>query len=249
MRDLHMHTVYSDGKNTPEEMILEAIARGLDCVGISDHSHAVSDECGMTPEGTLAYRAEMARLKEKYAGQIRVLCGLERDIWSDDTLDYDYVIGSVHTSRMPDGHYVCVDWTPEHLKEKVEQYFGGDWYAMTEQYFATVARVAEVTKCDIIGHFDLVTKFNEGYCLFDERDPRYVRAWQAAADVLLKTGKPFEVNTGAISRGYRTQPYPAPEIRKYILERGGELLMSSDAHSKDRIAFQFEKWETSLTVR
>ena len=187
MRDLHMHTVYSDGKNTPEEMILEAIARGLDCVGISDHSHAVSDECGMTPEGTLAYRAEMARLKEKYAGQIRVLCGLERDIWSDDTLDYDYVIGSVHTIRMPDGHYVCVDWTQEHLKEKVEQYFGGDWYAMTEQYFATVARVAEVTKCDIIGHFDLVTKFNEGYCLFDERDPRYVRAWQAAADVLLKT--------------------------------------------------------------
>ncbi|MCR5295781.1 MAG: histidinol-phosphatase [Clostridiales bacterium] len=249
MRDLHMHTVYSDGKNTPEEMILEAIARGLDCVGISDHSHAVSDECGMTPEGTLAYRAEMARLKEKYAGQIRVLCGLERDIWSDDTLDYDYVIGSVHTIRMPDGHYVCVDWTPEHLKEKVEQYFGGDWYAMTEQYFATVARVAEVTKCDIIGHFDLVTKFNEGYCLFDERDPRYVRAWQAAADVLLKTGKPFEVNTGAISRGYRTQPYPAPEIRKYILERGGELLMSSDAHSKDRIAFQFEKWEASLTGR
>ena len=102
MRDLHMHTVYSDGKNTPEEMILEAIARGLDCVGISDHSHAVSDECGMTPEGTLAYRAEMARLKEKYAGRIRVLCGLERDIWSDDTLDYDYVIGSVHTIRMPD---------------------------------------------------------------------------------------------------------------------------------------------------
>ena len=135
-----------------------------------------------------------------------------------------------------------MDWTPEHLKEKVEQYFGGDWYAMTEQYFATVARVAEVTKCDIIGHFDLVTKFNEGYCLFNERNPRYVRAWQAAADVLLKTGKPFEVNTGAISRGYRTQPYPAPEIRKYILERGGELLMSSDAHSKDRIAFQFEKF-------
>ena len=68
MRDLHMHTVYSDGKNTPEDMIREAIRRGLDCVGISDHSHTVGDECGMTPEGTLAYRKEM----EKQIGRAHV---------------------------------------------------------------------------------------------------------------------------------------------------------------------------------
>ena len=246
MRDLHMHTVYSDGKNTPEEMILEAIARGLDCVGISDHSHAVSDECGMTPEGTLAYRAEMARLKEKYAGQIRVLCGLERDIWSDDTLDYDYVIGSVHTIRMPDGYYLSVDNTPEILAAGVEKYYAGDWYAMTEDFFALERDVVRQTKCDIIGHFDLVTKFNEQHHFFDTSNPRYVNAWKKAADELLKSGKPFEVNTGAISRGYRTEPYPSAEMRQYIKAHGGTLVLSSDAHSKENIAFQFDRWAAVL---
>ena len=57
MKDLHMHTVFSDGKNTPEEMVQEAIRRGLDTVGISDHSHL--DPCGMTIEASAEYRAEI----------------------------------------------------------------------------------------------------------------------------------------------------------------------------------------------
>ena len=68
MRDLHMHTVFSDGKNTPEEMVQEAIRLGLDTVGISDHSHL--DPCGMTLETSAEYRAEIARLKQKYAGKV-----------------------------------------------------------------------------------------------------------------------------------------------------------------------------------
>lgn len=238
MRDLHMHTVFSDGKNTPEEMVEEAIRRGLDTVGISDHSHL--DPCGMSTEANVRYRAEMARLKEKYAGRIRVLCGLERDFISDDFQDYDYVIGSVHLLTMPDGHHVSVDWTAEKQREGVEKYFGGDWYAFVEDYYATEARVAEVTRCDIIGHFDLVTKFIEQEPCFDVRHPRYVKAWQDAADILLKTGKPFEINTGAMSRGYRTSPYPSKEIRDYIRAHGGKLILSSDSHRKDTIAYRFE---------
>ena len=69
--------------------------------------------------------------------------------------------------------------------------------------------------------------------------PRYVKAWQNAADILLKTGKPFEINTGAMSRGYRTSPYPHKEIRDYIRAHGGKLILSSDSHSKETIAYKF----------
>ena len=241
MFDLHMHTTWSDGQNTPEEMIEEAIRLGLETVGISDHSSG--DPCGMTLEQSVEYRAEMERLKEKYAGQIRVLCGLERDYMTDDFADYDYTIGSVHWLRMPDGHRISIDWTPEKLREGAEKYFGGDFYALAEAYYATVAKVVEVTKCDIIGHFDLVTKFIEVDPAFDTRDPRYIKAWQQAADALLKTGKLFEVNTGAVSRGYRTEPYPAKDIRDYIREHGGKLIMSSDAHAKENITYGFAEWE------
>ena len=237
MFDLHMHTVWSDGKNTPEEMVQEAIRKGLETVGISDHSSG--DPCGMKLEDSAAYKAEIARLKEKYAGQIRVLCGLERDFYSDDTLEYDYVIGSVHWIRMEDGHRMPIDWTAEKLRAFTEKYYRGDWYAMAEAYYGLAAQVVEATRCDIIGHFDLVTKFIETDPRFDVRDPRYVNAWQKAADELLKTGKPFEINTGAMSRGYRSEPYPAREIRDYLRARGGKLILSSDSHRKETIGWHF----------
>ena len=121
-------------------------------------------------------------------------------------------------------------------------------YALVEDYYATVSRVVEVTKCDIIGHFDLVTKFIEQAPAFDVHHPRYIRAWQQAADILLKTGKPFEINTGAISRGYRTEPYPSREIRDYIRAHGGKMLLSSDSHRKETIAFRFEEYEEEENI-
>ena len=241
MKDLHMHTTFSDGKNTPEEMVQEAIRKGLDTVGISDH--CPGDPCGMSLEDTAGYRAEIDRLKQKYAGQIRVLCGMEQDMLTKDFGKYDYTIGSVHWLTMPDGHHVSVDWTPEKLREGADQYFGGDMLALAEAYFETVSRVVDVTHCDIIGHFDLVTKFNEVDPTIDTQDPRYVKAWQQTADTLLKTGRPFEINMGAIARGYRTEPYPAAEIRQYIREHGGKMILSSDAHQKENIAFRFEQYE------
>ena len=246
MFDLHMHSTYSDGKNTPEEMIRAAIDLGLDCVGISDHSNTPGDDCGMTPEGTSAYRAEMAELKKKYTGKIKVLCGLERDYYSVDSLDYDYVIGSVHFVRFPDGSQVYVDWTADIQRNGVKTALGGDWYAFAEAYYERVSRVVEVTKCDIIGHFDLLSKFCEQDPMFDPVHPRYVNAWQKAADILLKTGKPFEINTGAMSRGYRTSPYPSADIRKYILSRGGKMILSSDAHQKEKIGYAFESYMNEI---
>ena len=47
MYDLHMHSAFSDGKHSPEEMILEGIRRGLTRIGISDHSHVEMDDSTM----------------------------------------------------------------------------------------------------------------------------------------------------------------------------------------------------------
>ena len=73
-----------------------------------------------------------------------------------------------------------------------------------------------------------------------------MKAWQTAADRLLKTGKPFEINTGAISRGYRTEPYPAKDIRDYIRRNGGTLILSSDSHQKETIAYRFQDWLSEI---
>ncbi len=243
MVDLHMHSTFSDGKHSPEEMIEEGIRRGLTRIGISDHSYVEMDDSSMPAGSAPAYQREMKRLKEKYAGRIAVCCGLERDYWSETDAGYDYVIGSVHWIRMEDGHRLAVDWTPDRLKDGCRKYFGGDWYALAEAFYRLEADVVRKTECDLIGHFDLVTKFNERAGWFDPGHPRYRAAWQAAADALLRTGKPFEINTGAISRGYRTDAYPSREIRDYLRERGARLILSSDAHQKENICFAFSRFE------
>ena len=72
--DIHMHTVFSDGGNTPEEMVLAAIEHGLDAVGISDHSYTSFDlSYCMKAEEIPAYIAEIYRLKELSRESERIL--------------------------------------------------------------------------------------------------------------------------------------------------------------------------------
>lgn len=241
--DFHVHTTFCDGQASPEEMVRAALDKGLDAVGFSGHSHTAFDESWcMSEEGTAAYRAEIARLKARYAGRIAVCCGVEQDMCSDaPTAGYDYVIGSVHYLQVG-GEYLPVDESAALQEDAAARYFGGDIYAFAEAYYRRLARVQAATGCGVIGHFDLVAKFNEGNALFDERHPRYVAAWQQAADALLRTGALFEINTGGIARGWRSVPYPAPPILDYLIARGARFLLSGDAHRPDGLCCGFAEW-------
>ena len=242
--DLHLHTTYDHGVSTPEEMVNEAIEKRMDCLGICVHAHDAANDSWVAKRSTMVrLLEEVGRLREKYTHELWILAGAEADYFCDCSLKgFDYVIGSVHWFEF-DGAYYPVDQSAEGLRETAERFTGGDLIALAEKYYEMVGSVVEKTGADIIGHFDLITKFNEGGKLFDEQDPRYKAAWKAAADKLLKTGKPFEINTGAMSRGYRLSPYPSKEIRDYLHENGGKLLLSSDAHSKDHLMHMFEQYE------
>lgn len=239
--DKHIHSSFSDGANTPEEIVLEAISRGINTIGFSDHSYLSFDErfCIKDYKG---YIAEINRLREKYRDKIEILLGIEQDYYSDSYLyDFDYKIGSVHFIKCGE-EYISIDHTPEILKRGIERHFGGDIYAFCERYYEMVGEILEKTDADIIGHFDLVSKFNENGELFDADNPRYVAAYKAAVDKLIKLGKPFEINTGAISRGYRITPYPSASVKNYISEKGGSFILSSDSHQKETICFKFDEF-------
>lgn len=244
LSDFHVHTFYCDGHDSPEEIVKEAIRRGMTRLGFSGHSYTEIDTsyC-MSPDDTQRYRDEIARLKDKYHGQIDILCGIERDYYSDiDTRGFDYVIGSVHYVNV-DGEYISVDWKPEVFADLIHR-CNDDPYDMAGRYYALVADVVNKTGADIIGHFDLITKFNEGGKYFDEDNLRYVEAWKSAADSLLATGKTFEINTGAISRGWRKTPYPSAKILSYISSHGGRVILSSDAHDKSALMYNFTECES-----
>ena len=144
------------------------------------------------------------------------------------------------------GRYYALDHSPECFREAVNDGFGGDPYALCEAYYALVGDVVRKTGASIVGHFDLVTKFQERYPLFDEAHPRYVAAWKKALAALLPTGAVFEINTGAISRGYRTSPYPAPPIREAIRRGGGKLILASDSHAPETLLYAFDRYENLI---
>ena len=241
--DFHVHTRFCDGQSSPERMVRAALKKGMPAIGFSGHSHTAFDESWcMSGAGALAYRAEIARLKAAFAGRIDVLCGVEQDMCSDaPTAGYDYVIGSVHYLRAGDG-YLPVDESAGHQRDAAARHFGGDVLAFAEAYYRQLAHVREATGCGVIGHFDIVAKFNADGALFDENDPRYVRAWHDAADALLPTGAVFEINTGGIARGWRSVPYPAPPILEYLIARGARFLLSGDAHRPAGLGFGFDEW-------
>lgn len=243
LRDLHMHTSYCDGTNSPEEMILKAIDLKLECVGILFHSYTFYDQsyC-IKKENIKIFIDEVLQLKEKYKDKIRVLLGIEQDFYAEKyPFEFDYVIGSVHYIKKND-KYISIDDSKEDFINIANTYYNGDYYKLAEDYFETVSLVAEKLNPDIIAHIDLITKFNEGNLLFDQNHERYVKACKKAVDKLVKYNIPFEINMGAISRGYKKEPYPSISILEYIYQKGGKVVLSSDAHKKDYIAFDFDKW-------
>lgn len=241
LRDYHVHTSYCDGKNPPEEIVQKAIEMGMSEIGFSGHSYVNFDiDFCMSLEDTQNYINDINYLKSKYKHQIKILCGIEYDYYSNINTDpFDYIIGSVHYLKVNDG-YISVDDTPKKLEEAVRKYYNGDFLSLAEDYFNKVSDIVDKTKCDIIGHFDLITKFNQNGCFFDVCSERYVSSWKKAINKLLPKNKPFEINTGAISRGYTTFPYPSKEIIDYIIENNGKFILSSDSHNKDTLCFKFD---------
>ena len=240
--NFHTHTCLCDGKDTPEELVLRALELGCPALGFSGHSYAPYDEgyC-MSVAQTAEYKAEIRRLQQKYTGRICIYMGIEQDFYSEAfTEGYDYVIGSVHYLRK-NGAYLPVDASQAQQAQAVQDYYGGDWYAFAEDYYRTVAQVRERTGCRIVGHFDLVTKFNEGDTLFSTRHPRYIRAVRQALDALAQADVTFEINTGAI--GYHLKDLnPCTDIIKRYRELGGEIItIGSDAHTPENIARGFDR--------
>lgn len=240
----HTHTQFCDGKSTAEEMVLAAIGNGFDSLGFSSHSNLPSfpQLYGMKKENVMPYCREILRLKEAYKDKINIFLGIEQDSFSlisDIPSEVCYVIGSVH-HVVKDGSFIPIDHSIEHLNNGVKKLFDGDILAYAEAYYDEVSRVYDKTQCDIVGHIDLITKFNEKEFLIDTNSPRYKNAAFSAAEKLASRGLIFEINTGAIGRGYRTTPYPTEEILKVIYECGGKVTYSSDCHKADAIAIGFE---------
>lgn len=240
---VHTHSRLCDGADSLAEMARAAFAAGAVSFGASGHSHTpLPEDAGFVlPADMTAYRAEVLRLREACRGRMDVLLGLELDSLADVTVEgFDYWIASVHWLPGPDGRPHAVDWDAETLAACRDGAFGGDGLAMAERYYAEVGRMAAMGPT-ILGHIDLITKFNEGTPLFDESSPRYRTAALEALHGADPAVTLLEINTGAVFRGVRHTPYPALFFLEEWRRMGGRVILTSDAHSASAIVYGYDR--------
>lgn len=232
--NFHTHSTFCDGASTPEEMVKKAIELGFSALGFSGH---VDIDPVMN---IINYIHEIRCLQERYKNQIEILCGGEIDTFYPDPYghDFDYKIGSNHYLDVGENKPISIDCSKEDYLWLLDSYFDKDIYKLCRAYYEREARVYDWTHCDIIAHFDLVTKYNNCLNIIDEENPKYLRPAMEALDYLLSENVIFEINTRMIDYG---KIYPHKKMLQRIRELKGEIIISSDAHNIQELNKGFEK--------
>jgi DNA polymerase (family 10) len=129
--DLHVHTTWSDGRDTLEDMVAAARALGLEYLCISDHSKSLAMAGGLDEDRFRAQWEEIDRINDRF-DDIRVLKGCEVDVLADGRLDFD------------DGFLEQFDWVTASLHSG----FGQGQARLTQRVLAAIDNV----HVDSIGH-------------------------------------------------------------------------------------------------
>lgn len=223
-------------------MIERGIALGLTHMCFTEHMdmdyvYVKEEETGLFELDTDAYFHRLISLKEKYAGRIRILFGVELGVQPHicGQLDgyvkaygFDFIIASSHTCHRKDPYYPCF-----YENRTQEQ-------AYREYFVSILENLEEFSGFDVYGHLDYVVRYGP------EKDRNYSYAqYQDILDrillMLIDGGKGLEINTGGISYGLR-ELNPCTDVLRRYRELGCDIItVGSDAHTPERIADGFSR--------
>ena len=239
-QNLHTHSSYCDGKDTPEELVLYAIKAGFSSIGFSGHISPKNIKVFGYTSDLDGYIKEIRRLQDKYGDKIRIYLGAEMDAYSSvEVSAFQYVIGSVHMS-IKNNVPIFFDHDIELCKKAIVEVFDNNAVKYIQAYYDTVASLPEKFDFQIVGHFDVVTKFNERERIFDTECKAYKNIALEALHSIIKKVNVFEVNTGAMARGFKSAPYPERFLLEEIYRLGGNIVITSDCHDKNKLDYGFD---------
>ena len=244
--NVHTHCTWCDGVGTPRRVVEAALALGFSDIGFSSHAPAPFDPTCPGVADEKAYRQDIHALKEEFAGRISVLCGMEQDYFAPvNGVNYDYVIGSSHYLPIDGNSCIAADGHIDKVIQARDEEFGADGIAMATAFYQMSADHIRRDKPDIVGHYDVITKFNKDGTLFDEDSSAYKNAALESLDEIISTVKEYdgmiEVNTGALVRGLREVPYPAPFMLQHMAQRGVRAIITADSHKVETLNGGFDQ--------
>ena len=234
--DVHMHCGCSnDSETRPEDMVENAIAKGLSVICFTDHYDKDNldwgDEAIFDVE---SYFQKMIELQEEYRDRIEIRIGAEigmqpylAEYYQNFMAQhpFDFVIGSVHSVLE---HDVALDFFQKHSDpEGYKIYF--------EEMLQDVQKIKSY---DVLGHLDYIVRYsNQGSKGFDLND--YMDIIEEILKQVIAHGKGIEMNMSGLKYGLGA-PHPQPEIIKRYRELGGEIItVGADGHIPEHIAYDY----------
>ena len=226
-------------------MVLAAVDKGFSSIGFSGHGYTNFD-LSYCLKDMNTYIRTIRDLQKRYRSTIDIYLGVEEDSGYPlpNRSDFDYLIGSSHYVQL-NGSFYPIDCGADKLKECMKL-FDGDPLKLADNYYRAFCEYILTRKPDIIGHFDLITKYDELDASQFLSDPAYQALAERYLKEALKSGCLFEVNTGAIGRGYRTSPYPSAKLLHVLKANGGNVTLSSDCHVADKLDCFFTEAKAML---
>ena len=258
LANYHVHSDYCDGRNTIEELVIAGVNAGFVSMGLSSHFPLpFPNDWTMKETNIEAYFKEILRLKEKYASVIELYCGMEIDYFIDrqDIRELakevmprlDYTIMSIHTLGVTDGDDVSyIDESRENFTLGIKKYFRNDVQEYIVDYYEGIAKMVSMYKPDILGHIDLIKKFNQDNFFFNENDTWYQKIVTQCLDRIAATETLIEINTGANMRTTGVGRYPSDWMIPEMLKRNISITIGGDSHTSNGIANDYKETEEYL---
>ncbi len=248
----HTHTLYSDGSNQPEDYIVQAIEKGFDILGFTEHSPLPFENTfSFKKETKEKYLSLMNTLKLKYSGQILVYSGMEMDYIPGMSEDFskikaeynlDYLIGSVHLVKPENRDELWFTDGPDYrtYDKGLNELFGGDIKKAVTTYYHQLNEMIETQHIDIIGHFDKIKMHNRDR-FFREDEAWYKALVSETLNLLQDRDIIVEVNTRGIYKQRSETTYPGLDIMKQIKKLRIPVMVNSDAHKPNELDLSFDK--------
>ena len=256
--NLHTHSIYSDGKSQPREIVEEAVRQSLTTLGFSEHSPLPFDNNFSVKKADMPrYVAEITQLKAEFKGKIDIYCGLEADYLTGvsepfavtkEKYHLDYLIGGVHLvgqSANPDEIWFIDGPKWEVYDEGLQKFFDGDIRRAVRRFYEQSNEMIENESFDIIAHFDKIKMHNRDR-YFHENEPWYRKLALETLDLIREKGLVMEVNTRGIYKKRYNGFYPSPWLMEEACKMGVPAIISADAHHFSEITLEFSAAEEAL---
>lgn len=254
--NFHTHSIFSDGKSTPDDVVVEAINQGLKAIGFSDHSPVPFENSFAIKNDEIdKYITTIRSLREKYKNQIDVYCSMEMDFipgivkdfkQTKETLGLDYMIGSVHLVGNDINRLWFIDGSKmETYDEGLYNYFDGDIKKGVRAFFHQYNEMIETEEFDIVGHFDKIKMHNRGR-YFSEEDKWYRDYLMETLTLIKEKSLIVEINTRGIYKKRSDDFYPSTWTFPLMKEMNIPVVISSDSHKAEELSLCFDEAEKAL---